>query len=87
MAAITANPLIHSIPYDECDCEGPLTEVSFQARASLEEGVSGQMPIDTTYENTDVDMVNRPRSEFNSLDPEGDMDKPWRNWPNKGRGQ
>lgn len=87
MAGITANPLKHLVIYDECDCEGPITEDKFLARASLEDGVSGQMPIDTTFENTDVDMVNRPRSDFNSLDPEGDADKPWRDWPNKGRGQ
>lgn len=87
MAGITANPLNHLVQYDDCDCEGPLTEAAFQAQADLKEGVSGQRTVDTTYENTDEDMVNRPRSDFNSNDPEGDTDKPWRNRPNPGRGQ
>lgn len=87
MSALTGTPLIHLLPYDDIDGEGPITEQGFQAAADLGEGISGRRAIDTTYENTDEDMVNRPRSDHNSLYPEGDMDKPWRNRPNPRRGQ
>lgn len=87
MSGITANPLRNLLDYTDDDSEGPITEQGFKASASLEEGVSGVRKIDTTYENTDEDMVNRPRSEHNSLDPESDTDKPWRNRINKKRGQ
>lgn len=54
------------------DLEEPLTEIQFRAQADLQEGCSGCRAIDTTFENTHQDVVNRPRSsadeEFECLD-------------------
>lgn len=54
------------------DLEEPLTEIQFRASADLQEGCSGRRPIDTTFENTHADKVNRPRSsadeEFECMD-------------------
>lgn len=71
------------VSYRDCDCEEPITEENFQAAADLQEGISGRRSmVDTTYENYDKELVNRPRSESNSLEKENDTDKPWRNWTN-----
>ena len=85
MTAITANPIRNLLDYTDCDCDGPITKDNFQAHASLEEGVSGHRRIDTTYENTETDYVNKPRSSV--METENDPDKPWRDWPNPRRGQ
>tara|TARA_Y100000310_G_C20251393_1_gene609266 strand:- start:51 stop:356 length:306 start_codon:yes stop_codon:yes gene_type:complete len=37
-------------------------EAQFSANASLEEGISGQKPIDTLFENTSEDDIDAPRS-------------------------
>ena len=68
------------ISYRDCDCEEPVTETSFQANGDLNEGVSGKLGFDSTYENYEKEVVNAPRSDFNSLEPDDDPDKPWRNW-------
>lgn len=51
----------HGVPYTnlnmiqlEGDYEMPGLVARFEANASLEEGVSGREPIDTTFENTHV---------------------------------
>lgn len=71
------------VGYNDCDTEEPpITEKNFQAREDLQEGISGRCSIDTTYENDRRmnEVVNAPRSSFNSLPPDNDPDKPWRNW-------
>lgn len=84
MAAITGVSLLHAINYEDMDIEGPLTEESFQASASLEDGHGGVRKIDTTFENTTTEMINSPRTE---LHESNDPDKPWRNRRNIRRGQ
>ncbi len=37
-------------------------EAQFDAGASMEEGVSGRKPIDTSFENTSEDTIDAPRS-------------------------
>ena len=68
--------------YNDCDCEEPITEKNFQAAEDLQEGISGRRSLDSTYENDRRmnEVVNSPRSDFNSLEKDNDKDKPWRNW-------
>jgi hypothetical protein len=49
--------------YDS-DQMADMTEEFFQGRSSLEDGVSGQKPIDTRFENTSEDRVCCPRSDM-----------------------
>lgn len=79
MSALTPGYL----SYRDCDCEEPVTEANFRAKEDLQEGISGRRSIDTTYEDYATEVVNAPRSNSNSLDPESDTDKPMRNWPRK----
>lgn len=54
----------HDQPMDMIDMDGLMvkTEGEFRARASRDEGISGQCPIDTTYDNTREFFVAEPRS-------------------------
>jgi hypothetical protein len=48
---------VQAIIFEEWDGEGPCTPESFMANASLDEGISGRYPIDSTYENTDYELL------------------------------
>ena len=41
-------------------------EAQFDAGASMEDGVSGKKPIDTSFENTSQDTIDTPRSGENA---------------------
>lgn len=49
---------VQAIIYEEWDEEGgPCSQEKFQAKADLKEGISGRHPIDTTFENTDYELL------------------------------
>lgn len=54
----------HDQPIDMIDMDGLMvkTEGEFRARASLADGINGQCPVDTTYDNTREFWVHEPRS-------------------------
>lgn len=58
----------------------PDLEAEFHAGASAEEGVSGLKAIDTTFENTSQDIVEKPRSAYNSPAPADLDDYPHRRY-------
>ena len=55
----------HDQPIDMVDHDGLMvkTERDFHARQNLDEGINGQCPIDTLYDNTREFFVTRPRSD------------------------
>lgn len=57
MSALTPAGPIQSIMFEEWDGDGPITPEKFKARADMKEGVSGQYPIDSTFENTDYKLL------------------------------
>ena len=46
----------------DMDMDQQSLEDEFFSNASMDDGVSGQKPIDTTYENTSESYVHDPRS-------------------------
>lgn len=64
------------------DQEKEFTDAKFKSGNDLQEGVSGLSKIDTTFENTVKDRVNKPASEYNSTDdcPDPDKSQDWRCW-------
>lgn len=53
MAALTPG----YVSFEQFDTEGPCSDAKFKAKANLKEGVSGQYPIDDTFENTDYELL------------------------------
>lgn len=47
----------------DADCDMGTTEERFHSGGSLSEGVNGVLSMDTTFENTSEEEVQRPRSD------------------------
>jgi hypothetical protein len=58
MAAMTPTTVIQDLIAEDLDTGGPCSDVKFKARADIKEGVSGRHPIDSTYENTDYELLH-----------------------------
>ena len=54
MAALTPG----YVSFGDIDSEKPLTTEIFNSKADIEDGVSGKASLDTTYENTDYELVH-----------------------------
>lgn len=48
---------IQAIMFEDSDSDGPFSTKSFQAKDDITEGVSGKQRIDTTFENTDYELL------------------------------
>lgn len=58
MSAMTPVDPLQAIMFAQYDSEGgPLTPKKFYAKGSVTEGVSGRHMIDTSFENTDYQLV------------------------------
>lgn len=76
----------HDSPPNMIDVDGfmPKTEAEFRARADRNEGINGQCPIDTEYENTREFWCEQPRSTMTDrpIRSEGGPGEPG-NWGHK----
>ena len=57
MSALTPTTLAQDLIFADLDTEGPCSDAKFKAQADLKEGVAGRHAIDSTYENTDYELL------------------------------